>query len=86
MKWQPIETAPKDGTNVLLAIPGNAQAVIGKWEDRFDGVFTWHWLSFYGGDPTHWKPLPHLPTHLTDFEYSGKTKKVEGPFQYDGLK
>ena len=60
-QWQPIETAPKDGTRVLLFFPG---FVIPVW------VGDWHegWRPEYGvrtppieDDPTHWMPLPAPP-------------------------
>lgn len=56
MKWQPIETAPVDGTEILVA------------EDRY--VTVARWCGFYWGDglslmgsigPTHWMPLPEPP-------------------------
>lgn len=60
--WQPIETAPKDGTR-FLAVCGTGQTRLVRWAD-------------YGGDrypigdspgtiwddhPTHWMPLPPAP-------------------------
>lgn len=64
MGWQPVETAPRDGTRVLLFGPfdGDAPALyVGWWDDdedcwrasRFDLLA---WL-----DPTHWMPLPPQP-------------------------
>ncbi len=57
--WQPINTAPKDGTYVLVY--GRHEGVrIGKWETLFDD-----WEAPYEGgllEPTHWMPLPDPPT------------------------
>lgn len=67
--WQPIETAPKDGTKVLLFFPGpfNDKAengiVTGQWTGNTD---RW-WLSAIWAssnahqNPTHWMPLPIPP-------------------------
>lgn len=64
-EWQPIETAPHDGTPVLVFSPGNVQWV-GTWMPRTwqdDGAGDWE--GYYGGtsprDPTHWMPLPEPP-------------------------
>lgn len=66
--WQPISTAPRDGTNILLrwGIDGVSQAkyVPGlphpwKFIDTNDGV-TWlvnHCIDGLGG-PSHWMPMP----------------------------
>ncbi len=68
MTWQPIETAPKDGTPLLLfgrvAYSQELAQYVGFWGrwDSAGGEFeTWicsgpHWK------PTHWMPLPDPPT------------------------
>jgi len=66
MTWQPIETAPIDGTWVLVVIcgthedgypyvPSVDQWVDGHWdiENYLETGKEWH--------PTHWMPLPELP-------------------------
>jgi hypothetical protein len=62
MTWQPIETAPKDGTVVLLW-HNNFHPTIG-WYDR--GIKLWqevweHKWEVGGGQPTQWMPLPDAP-------------------------
>ena len=72
--WQPIETAPKDGTEILLydknvwrLYPSQEEIVtysfhVGWW---LFGVWVGHDSSGgeYGCDltPTHWMPLPEAP-------------------------
>jgi hypothetical protein len=53
--WQLIETAPKDGTAILLTSTG--QQFVGHYSAE-----CYEWLS--GNcfrSPTHWRPLPPLP-------------------------
>lgn len=71
-KWQPIETAPKDGTRILLGYfpePAYEGALVGKSQE----VAFWHgtkrmWcgrtlLNAEGYfSPTHWMPLPMPPS------------------------
>ena len=70
-EWQPIETAPKDGTKVLLFVDTGYEARIhpGKWnDDRYAKRPRpyWDYLYFQTMDsrdhqPTHWMPLPAPP-------------------------
>lgn len=70
-QWQPIETAPKDGTRILIYQPD------GQWKSRRDrrleyiDVAYWHtpgnpehpgfWTGGLTYRPTHWMPLPEPP-------------------------
>jgi hypothetical protein len=64
-KWQPIETAPKDGTIILVAWGGTRRV----WPARFGDVGpedAWvGWSNAFGEmhitDMTHWMPLPEPP-------------------------
>lgn len=73
MDWQPIETAPKDGTRI---IGWNGDVVtemgwVGRADD--DGHVGWCQAEFWDGgllyemhnqmepEPTHWMPLPDPP-------------------------
>lgn len=56
-EWQPIQTVPKDGEDVLLWIPEDESMEVAFWRDdanawdTFDG-----WLQ---GTPSHWmRPDP----------------------------
>ncbi len=71
IQWQPIETAPKDGTRIL-AVGGGLTAVCivaylprtGAWDA---GDCT---LDDYDNEPqgysrpTHWRSLPEPPTNI----------------------
>ena len=63
MDWQPIETAPKDGTVVLgccyLDYLNEWIIVCVKF---FKGQFVASWNNSDDADPTHWQPLPKPPT------------------------
>ena len=72
MTWQPIETAPKDGTVILLYSPEKWDSDgmwIGWWFDEgdsrehgwYDSESASHKASFLNGEPTHWHPLPEPP-------------------------
>lgn len=67
-QWQPIETAPKDGTDiiVLLTHMERPRAWTGRWHK---GLKRWsidHGMQRYQpaemAYPTHWMPLPQPPT------------------------
>ncbi|RUW69835.1 DUF551 domain-containing protein [Mesorhizobium sp. M2A.F.Ca.ET.067.02.1.1] len=76
-EWQPIDTAPKDGTKVLLWMvhrnaayspdpigEGWAAPVTAKWIDHNGGGWTWHGML---GRPTHWMALPAAPKDWKPF-------------------
>jgi hypothetical protein len=75
-EWQPIETAPKDGSCVLVTGRfGGRQRPIpcDAWQRTPRIVwFEMHrtWLGFpsgkaLDGEPTHWRPLPEPPAITT---------------------
>lgn len=64
--WQPIDTAPKDGTRILCFWDGGC--VITKWDERlrFAGWQMPPMMTVRAADrsawfPTHWMPLPEPP-------------------------
>ena len=71
MNWEPINTAPKDGSRVVVLWLG--KVTIATWWDNdgfADGTAkfgTAAWQEFpdgdfdTGGEVTHWLPLPTLP-------------------------
>jgi hypothetical protein len=79
MTWQPMETAPKDGTEVLLFLPYSVITKVwvgyyrkseqfdhGKLTSKHEG-----WSTAASGiivsnpQPTHWMPLPEFPIEHT---------------------
>jgi len=70
-KWQPIETAPKDGTKFLAMWPEivDGPAEIDVTYRRNDEDFRgWASSNFWAHSddvaPTHWMPLPKPPEVL----------------------
>jgi hypothetical protein len=67
--WQPIDTAPKDGTEILL-FDGEV-VTVGGWISEVDqgadyegqGLIApgWWSLALKDNKPTHWQPLPPPP-------------------------
>jgi hypothetical protein len=63
--WQPIETAPKDGTQILLWITGiEPRPRISFWSERGSesGWYSVQSHHFIATIVTHWMPLPEAPT------------------------
>lgn len=67
--WQPIETCPKDGTEILVCVTyslgGNPpEWETGMWVDSISDEYPWpiyeRRIDLFGY-PTHWMPLPLPP-------------------------
>ncbi|KKM22878.1 hypothetical protein LCGC14_1620870 [marine sediment metagenome] len=61
-EWQPIETAPKDGTWVFLFVPGHGPARA-RWSHNPGMADGWrsHGTGRTITQGTHWMPLPEPP-------------------------
>ena len=74
--WMPIESAPRDGTEIVLGMPGDAFA--GFWHDgtqnywKLEGWFAemdrGNLLTAKPFNATHWQPLPTPPRHAGERE------------------
>jgi len=71
--WQPIESAPRDGTRILSYQPNGAWQSARPWRGERIEVVYWHqpgnpeaegmWVPSHR--PTHWMPLPAPPSERT---------------------
>lgn len=72
MNWQPIETAPKDGTKIMVYCPKFGVSAPAHWvTQQFHKKPKPYWSHFgeylmgiqaiRDDQPTHWKPLPDPP-------------------------
>lgn len=68
--WQPIETAPKDGTRILLFFNKrycrgmrNDEVILGFWHQPGNPAHKGFWTGWGSGraTATHWMPLPAPP-------------------------
>ena len=67
MKWQPIETAPKDFTIKILLTDGT-DIVLAHFEEDEQ---IWEYYDYFRECilrycPTHWMPLPEAPKKETN--------------------
>lgn len=60
MEWQPIETAPKDGTVILAYVSGGHHALV-AWNDDWEDWLHLPWHESMPAVITHWMPLPAPP-------------------------
>ena len=61
-RWRPIETAPKDGTEVLVFVPPNRLSVNPFVAQARNPTGAQWWARRVGSiKPTHWMPLPDPP-------------------------
>lgn len=62
--WRPIDTAPKNGTAVLVALAGGMYTpTVAYWRSSITGSM---WTipetnRYLIVEPTHWMPLPEPP-------------------------
>lgn len=72
MEWQPIETAPKDGTVILLVGHAEDKVVAGFFDSQVQDDFKWVFLDPEADEsrlnafgtkrfpPKHWANLPTI--------------------------
>lgn len=66
--WRPIESAPKDGTRILLF---DVSPHVGYWRASRvanKDLYPDSWVetgSRHRVDPTHWQPLPPAPKEMS---------------------
>jgi hypothetical protein len=74
MGWQPIETAPKDGTDVLLLRMSGDGVIaapvvdIGHWATWYSGDSEYTWVMNCGDGSSsadYWMPIPPPPQDAT---------------------
>ena len=93
MNWQPIETAPRDGTEVLVCRVyegGQARYAVAYNYDDGNG---WRdmgdlgWAGMTNDDdnrPTHWMPLPEPPVNKSGEQMSQKFPNINCAMYFEG--
>lgn len=78
MEWQPIETAPRDGTAILIYMPEASRLKVREacWATPWEGApdEQCYWMTPHGPagrgytilpmSVTHWMPLPEPPSNV----------------------
>jgi hypothetical protein len=72
-KWQPIETAPRDGTKLLLfrQTKNGGRCDTGYWHQPANPDYKGFWTA---SRVSHWMPLPEPPNAECATERDGKGK------------
>lgn len=65
-EWQPIETAPKDGTWILVWMPDRGVMVV-SWGEHYRNDNEYGWMDYLDSffeldEATHWMPSPEPPS------------------------
>lgn len=79
MRWQPMETAPKDRP-ILVCLFGDTIMVV-EYDEYADPMFPWSTLdgpNYMKDSPTHWMPLPECPTHTAAQRHGEIFEKTRG--------
>jgi hypothetical protein len=63
--WQPIDSAPKDGTPILIAL--GTRMDLARWR-RQDQCWEGPDSCAFSEQPTHWMPLPDPPVSASPEE------------------
>jgi len=71
-EWQPIETAPRDGTNILVFKKFERHRWLDHGWSYYIEIVYWFdgdWIIMArapptNNNPTHWMPLPELPKEV----------------------
>ena len=73
MEWQPIETAPKDGSSILAWREGWYRPIYVRWvlnprtgTEFWNDEIEWDAYELENEPPTHWLPMPGPPMKLED--------------------
>lgn len=86
--WRPIESAPRDGTGILVKLPDSDMPHTAKFW-RGSWTVAWDHSELKGWDaPTHWMPIPELPSDSllskTLTEGEKKRPQIETPPANEG--
>lgn len=60
-EWQPIETAPKDDSNILLWIDQEPEVCAGRWSSLVRNWVAAGTNELFYYEPTHWMTPPDGP-------------------------
>ncbi|MBC6444640.1 MAG: DUF551 domain-containing protein [Alphaproteobacteria bacterium GM202ARS2] len=60
MMWKPIDSAPKDGTRIIVWCDAWNAPSSGCWYGSWWGVV--YELGAFVHQPTHWQPMPDPPS------------------------